>query len=100
VTAPGRVRLDAGAEWPVSSPGLLVAGQRVQVVVRPEALGFSANGGLAGTVRESRYTGARTFFQVEVPGATLEVEAPMGAAEMGQQVMIASSAARAFPNGN
>jgi hypothetical protein len=37
---------------------------------------------------------------VEVAGSILEVEAPMGAAELGQQVRISSSTAHAFPNGN
>ena len=100
VTTAGRVRLDAGAEWSVSSPSPLAAGQRVQVVVRPEALGFSADGGLAGQVREARYTGARTFFQVDVSGSTVEVDAPMGTAEVGQKVRISSTAAHAFPDGN
>jgi ABC-type Fe3+/spermidine/putrescine transport system ATPase subunit len=97
VSGPGRVRLEAGAEWPVSSARPFTSGERVVVVVRPEALGFSRDGGLAGTVRECRYTGARAFFQVEVPGAMLEVEAPFGAAEVGQQVRVSSSAAYAFP---
>ncbi|MBI4500489.1 MAG: ABC transporter ATP-binding protein [Gemmatimonadetes bacterium] len=97
-TAMGRVRLDAGTEWAVSSPEPLQTGGRVQVVVRPEALKFSPDGGLPGTVREYRYTGARAFFQVEVSGALVEVEAPIGAAEIGQSVRLSAAAARAFPD--
>ena len=97
MTAPGRVRLDAGAEWPVSAPVPLSEGQAVQVVVRPEALRFSADGGLAGAVVECRYTGARSFYHVDVRGVTVEVEAAAGEAEVGQGVRLATTAARAFP---
>jgi ABC-type Fe3+/spermidine/putrescine transport system ATPase subunit len=97
MVTPGRARLDAGAEWTVASPSPVVAGQRVQVVVRPESLQFSADGGLPGTVREARYTGARAFFQVEVPGASIEVEAPYRTAEVGQSVRLTASSAHAFP---
>jgi ABC-type Fe3+/spermidine/putrescine transport system ATPase subunit len=97
MSGPGRVRLDAGAEWQVSSANPLPVGQRVQVVVRPESLGFSRDGGLAGKVRDCRYTGARTFFLVDVAGATVEVEAPIGSVETGQEVRLASTAAYAFP---
>jgi ABC-type Fe3+/spermidine/putrescine transport system ATPase subunit len=98
VSAPNRVKLDAGAEWQVSSAAPLATGQRVTVIVRPEALGFSRDGGLAGKVGECRYTGARTFFQVQVPGATVEVEAPIGTVEVGQDVRLVSSSAYAFPS--
>jgi ABC-type Fe3+/spermidine/putrescine transport system ATPase subunit len=96
-TAPGIVRLDAGAEWTVSSAAPLSPGDRVQVVVRPEALRFSSDGGLAGKVRECRYTGARAFFLVDVPGVALEVEAPFDSAVVGQDVRVSSGAAYAFP---
>jgi hypothetical protein len=70
--------------------------------VRPEALRFSADGGLPGTVREYRYTGARAFFNVEVAegGGLVEVEAPIGTVEIGQGVRLAASAARAFAEGS
>jgi len=42
-------------------------------------------------------TGARTFFQVDVQGASLEIEAPYGMAEVGQGVRLSASTAHAFP---
>jgi ABC-type Fe3+/spermidine/putrescine transport system ATPase subunit len=97
MVAPGRARLDAGAEWTVASPDPVPAGKRVHVVVRPESVQFSPDGGLPGTVREARYTGARAFFQVEVPGASIEVEAPYSTAEVGQNVRLTATTAHAFP---
>jgi ABC-type Fe3+/spermidine/putrescine transport system ATPase subunit len=97
MTGAGRVRLEAGTEWPVSSPVSLAEGQAVHVVVRPEALRFSRDGGLAGTVTECRYTGARSFYHVDVRGVTVEVEAAPSEAEAGQAVRLITSAARAFP---
>jgi hypothetical protein len=91
-----RVRLDAGVEWPVASPAPLAAGARVRVVVRPEALRF-AEQGLPGTVLERRYTGARAYFVVRAGDATLEVEAPVHAARVGEAVRVVAERAHAFP---
>src|SRR3989454_1074803 len=56
------------------------------LVVRPERLRFGAKG-LAGIVRERRYTGAAAFFQVETEGGErLEVLAAPDAARVGERV--------------
>jgi len=96
MTAPDRVRLDAGADWPVRPASSLASGARVQVAVRPEAVRFAPQG-LAGTVRECRYTGARAFFQVEVSGGSVEVEAPIDGASVGARVSLTAASAHAFP---
>lgn len=58
------------------------------VVVRPERLRF-ARAGLAGTVRERRYTGAAAFFLVESDaGERFEVLAPPDAATVGARVFV------------
>src|SRR5216110_1441645 len=57
-------------------------------VVRPERLRFGARG-LAGVVKERRYTGAAAFFQVETDGAErLEVLAAPDAARVGERVQL------------
>jgi putative spermidine/putrescine transport system ATP-binding protein len=67
------------------------------VVVRPERLRFS-EGGLAGVVRERRYTGAAAFFLVESDaGERLEVLADPGAARVGQRVYVEAARAMTFP---
>jgi ABC-type Fe3+/spermidine/putrescine transport system ATPase subunit len=96
VVQEGRVRLDAGGEWPVETAPTLAVGKRVAVVVRPDAVRFTASG-LGGTVTECRYTGARAFFTVDVGPATVEVEAPVRAATVGASVHLAVERALAFP---
>ena len=55
-------------------------------VVRPERLRFGARG-LAGVVKERRYTGAAAFYQVEADGGErLEVLAAPDAARLGDRV--------------
>jgi ABC-type Fe3+/spermidine/putrescine transport system ATPase subunit len=95
---PDRARLDGGSEWTVSSPAPIAAGQRVDVVVRPEALSFAGQG-LSGVVQSRRYAGARTLFEVDVAGTTVEVEGSVDAAEPKQAVHLAAQRARAFPVG-
>lgn len=95
LAGPRRARLPGGAEWAVESADHLAPGTAVSVVVRPEALRF-AEAGLPGTVTECRYTGARAYFLVAVDGGTLEVEAPVRAATLGQQVRLAADRALAF----
>jgi putative spermidine/putrescine transport system ATP-binding protein len=57
-------------------------------VVRPERFRFAGTG-LAGVVRERRYTGAAAFFQVETAdGLRLEVEASPEAARVGDRVQL------------
>jgi len=97
MVTPSQVRVDGGVEWPAQSAEPLAPGRRVHVVVRPEAVKFTANGGLSGTVRECRYTGARAFFGVQVSGATVEVEASVDASHVGQSVRLAADRAHAFP---
>jgi ABC-type Fe3+/spermidine/putrescine transport system ATPase subunit len=96
VIGDGRIRLDAGAEWPAEAPQDLAAGARASVVVRPEAVRF-AREGLAGTVTERRYTGARALFAVDVNGGTVEVEASAHAVTVGDLVHLAVERVLAFP---
>ena len=57
-------------------------------VVRPERLRFGGRG-LAGVVKERRYTGAAAFFQVEADGGErLEVLAAPDAARVGDRVQL------------
>ncbi len=66
----------------------LGAGAGQLLVVRPERLRF-ADAGLAGTVRERRYTGAAAFYQVETEhGDRLEVLAGPEAARLGERVYL------------
>jgi ABC-type Fe3+/spermidine/putrescine transport system ATPase subunit len=65
------------------------AGEAI-IVVRPERLRF-ADAGLAGVVRERRYTGAAAFFLVETDaGERVEVLAQPGAATVGDRVFVAA----------
>jgi len=67
------------------------------VVVRPERLRF-AEGGLAGVVRERRYTGAAAFFLVESDsGERLEILADPGAARVGERVYVEAARTLSFP---
>jgi ABC-type Fe3+/spermidine/putrescine transport system ATPase subunit len=100
----GRVRVAESVEWPADAPEPLTAGQRVSVVVRPEAVAFTGEPGLEGTVTACRYTGARAFFTVAVSTlavATLavEVEASVESARAGDVVRLTVSRARCYPEG-
>ena len=67
------------------------------VVVRPERLRFAPSG-LAGTVRERRYTGAGAFFLVEGDDRErFEVLAEPDAAEVGARVHVSATRVIAFP---
>jgi len=67
-------------------------------VVRPERLRF-ADAGVAGTVRERRYTGAAAFFLVEGEhGERFEVLAAPGAATVGQRVFLEATRVITFPD--
>jgi len=70
------------------------------IVVRPERLRFAA-AGLAGVVRERRYTGAAAFFLVESEtGERFEVLAEPDAANVGDRVFVeAERIIRATENG-
>ncbi len=95
-----RVRVGTGIEWPSETHGEVSAGAAVSVIVRPEAFRFTDGVGVVGTVVERRYTGARAFFLVEANGAILEVEAPVTAAQMGDQVHVTATATRVYPEGS
>ncbi len=92
-----RARIATGIEWPVTSPVTLAEGQKVSVTVRPEMLIQSEEGGLVGTVRERRYTGARAFFEVDTELGSVEFEDDVHAANVGDTVWLAARTARAFP---
>ncbi len=93
----GMVRVGDSVEWPADSPVDLSHGQRVSVVVRPEALSFSDGPGIEGTVSGCRYTGARAFFTVTAGDAAVEVEASVDAARVGDRVILTASRTRCFP---
>ena len=98
VIAPrGRVRVADGVEWPTDSPQPFKEGERVSVVVRPEALAFTEGVGVGGKVVERRYTGARAFFLVHVGDTTLEIEAPVQAAQVGDTVHLTATRVRSYP---
>jgi ABC-type Fe3+/spermidine/putrescine transport system ATPase subunit len=85
-----------GVRWTVETSERVASGQPVRVVVRPEDV-MLANAGLAGTVMERRYTGARAFVTIDVQGATVEVEEPVQQAEIGDAAYVTVKRALAFP---
>ncbi|UCG87530.1 MAG: ABC transporter ATP-binding protein [Gemmatimonadota bacterium] len=93
------VRVAGGIEWPAEFADPLPEGTAVSVVVRPEVLRFTDGIGVGGSVVERRYTGARAFFLVRAEGETLEVEAPATAARVGDEVRVAATETRAYPEG-
>jgi ABC-type Fe3+/spermidine/putrescine transport system ATPase subunit len=95
MTAPDRVRLEAGHEWRVETPQPLERGARVSLVVRPEALMLGEEG-LTATVSGCRYTGARAYFTAEAGGTTVEFEAEVRAAHVGDTVHLVPQRALAF----
>jgi ABC-type Fe3+/spermidine/putrescine transport system ATPase subunit len=94
---PQHARVAEGAEWPVRCPTPLAPDAAVLLVVRPEALRFATDRGLAGTVQERRYLGGRALFQVGTEAGVLEVEAAVDAARPGDAVRVAAVFAHAFP---
>ncbi|MDQ5857972.1 MAG: ABC transporter ATP-binding protein [Acidobacteriota bacterium] len=89
----GHARLPGGAAWPAVAAGDLVDGSPVDVVVRPEALGFAtARDGMAaeGRVVELRFAGRETYFAVLLDaGVEVEVLAAPDAAQPGWKVFVA-----------
>jgi ABC-type Fe3+/spermidine/putrescine transport system ATPase subunit len=74
----------------VPAPDVAAAalGTPVELVVRPESLTF-AESGLDGRVTERRYSGAATYYQVELgAGVEIEVQAPADAAAEGEAVRV------------
>ena len=90
------MRVAESVEWPAESPESLQDGQRVSVVVRPEALSFTDGPGLEGTVVECRYTGARAFFTVSAGDVFVDVEAPVQSAAVGDTVRLTARSTRCF----
>ena len=75
------VRLTLGPTWRIPGAAARPAGERVEVVVRPESLAVTdPGGGLPGVVIEKRYAGNVTFLTVR--------------AESGEELEVASDAAR------
>jgi ABC-type Fe3+/spermidine/putrescine transport system ATPase subunit len=97
--AGGVVRVDSrgslvqvdGAEWHFGAAPPLQPGQRVRVMIRPEALRLEPPGapGIAGVVTDRRFAGATAFFVVTTDaGASIEVSAPPDSAGMGDRVSL------------
>jgi hypothetical protein len=88
----GRARLPGGAAWPAAPAGALLDGSPVDVVVRPESLGFATarNGAAAeGRVVERRFAGRETYFAVHLDGGVeVEVLAAPDAAQPGWKVFV------------
>jgi ABC-type Fe3+/spermidine/putrescine transport system ATPase subunit len=91
--ATGRVRLPGGAAWPAVAGAALLNGSPVDVVVRPESLGFSTAReatALAGRVVELRFAGRETYFAVAFEsGIEVEVLAAPDAAQLGWNIFVA-----------
>jgi ABC-type Fe3+/spermidine/putrescine transport system ATPase subunit len=91
--AASRVLLPGGAAWPAVADRDLPDGSPVDVVVRPEALGFATarNGtAAAGRVVEPRFAGRETYFAVALDsGVEVEVLAAPDAAQPGWKVFVA-----------
>ncbi len=93
-----RVRIGS-VEWPARVVGAR-AGDRVRVLIRPEALQLErGGGGLAGTVVLRRFVGASAFFTVELEqGGQVEVSAAPDAAAPGDAVRVsAAGPVHAYP---
>ena len=95
----GAVAARGDVAWPGVAAEALAAGEEVELVVRPEALALvpaGTAGALSGRVVERRYAGPVTYYQVELPGAGLEIEvaAGAGAAAPGDEVAVAPGSAK------
>ena len=97
--AGGKVTVGGSVEWPADFPSPLDDGQAVSVVVRPESVSFTDGPGLDGTVTECRYTGARAFFSVVVGDVSVEVEASVDSANVGDTVCLTAERVRCYPEG-
>jgi len=95
-TAGGEVRIAESVSWNAEVPEDLGEGAPVTVVVRPEAVSFTDGPGLEGSVTECRYTGARAFFTVSAGNLSVELEAPVDSASVGDTVRITASRVRCF----
>ncbi len=91
-----RVRIEGGGEvvsWRALAAEELAAGERVELVVRPEALRLVDGGSpdaLSGRVVGRRYGGPVTYYRVALgPGVEVEVLAAADAARVGDRVAVA-----------
>lgn len=105
--AAGLASVPGGGSWPAVAPPDLPDGAPVDVVVRPEALGFvGARDGAAveGRVEELRFAGRETYFSVALAdGVEVEVVAAPDATQPGWKVFVAplpsGPSPRAYPRG-
>lgn len=85
-------RLADGVHWLARAPasgGRIADGERVRLLVRPEALDFTrpdAEGALRGTVVDRRFAGSFYSFSIRVPGGSLEVQTGSDAAAAGREI--------------
>jgi ABC-type Fe3+/spermidine/putrescine transport system ATPase subunit len=69
------------------------------LVIRPEHFRLVTGPGVAGVVKERRFTGASVFLGIEIPGgARVEVQAEPRAAKVGDAVTLAAVRKAAFPS--
>jgi ABC-type Fe3+/spermidine/putrescine transport system ATPase subunit len=81
-----------GARWRLDARTAREAGQRVRLLVRPEALRLVPAGtpGLAVTITDRRFAGSTTYYlATTAAGSVLEVSASPGAATVGQPATLA-----------
>ncbi len=85
-----RIKVET-AEWNISTCHDATAGQKVRLMLRPEALHIAAAGtpGIQGTVSDRRFTGATAHFTVlSEGGAVIEVSAQPESAAAGDKVSL------------
>jgi ABC-type Fe3+/spermidine/putrescine transport system ATPase subunit len=91
--ATGRAQVPGGGSWPAVASGDLADGAPVDVIVRPESLGFAGgrdSTAAEGRVEEVRFAGRETYFSVQLAeGVEVEVLAPPDAAQPGWKVSVA-----------
>jgi ABC-type Fe3+/spermidine/putrescine transport system ATPase subunit len=92
-----RARVAPGVEWTVTSSHPIAPETPVLLAVRPEVVNLVLEGGMEGVVRECRYTGARSHFEVETATGMVEFEASAHEASVGDRVRLAAEAVFAFP---
>jgi ABC-type Fe3+/spermidine/putrescine transport system ATPase subunit len=85
-----RIRVES-TEWGLAARSAAGAGERVRLMLRPEALHIkpAETPGLHGTVSDRRFTGATAHFTVKTEGgAVIEVSAPPESAAAGDRVSL------------
>jgi ABC-type Fe3+/spermidine/putrescine transport system ATPase subunit len=85
-----RIRVEQ-AEWNITTCHEAKVGQKVRLMLRPEALRIAPGGtaGIQGTVSDRRFTGATAHFTVSTEGgAVIEVSAPPESAAAGDKVSL------------